>query len=475
MTLRVVWFRCDLRIHDHPALKAACRDDGVQVIAIYLATPEQWQRHDMAPRQAWFIRRHVAALGRSLAELGIALQVAVVPDFTASVAWIAQFCQRHRVTELFYHYQYELDERRRDAALEKALDGKVVCQGFDDGVLLAPGSVTTGSGTPYQVFTPFSRTVIRRLSQALPECVAPPSARGAPLKAPDIPDFGYPERVVAQADFPVGEAAAQERLAVFCRQSVADYDARRDFPSLPGTSRLSPWLTVGALSPRQCLAQLLENHPDALAGGAGAAWLKELIWRDFYRQVMVAHPEICRYQPLIPWTADIDWREDPKGFRAWCEGNTGFPIVDAAMRQLNATGWMHNRLRMIVASFLTKDLRIDWRQGERYFMSQLIDGDLASNNGGWQWAASTGSDAQPWFRIFNPTTQGRKFDGDGAFIRRWLPALHEVPAGALHSPWEWADKQDMVLDYPRPLVDHKQAREATLVAYQAARNKESSR
>jgi deoxyribodipyrimidine photo-lyase len=475
MTTRLVWFRRDLRIHDHPALKAACRGDSARVIGLYLATPQQWEQHSMAPRQAWFIRQHVAALGRSLAELGIPLQVAVVPDYRASIDWIDAFCQRHRVTELFYHYQYELDERRRDAALERALDGKVMCQGFDDGVLLAPGSVTTGSGTSYQVFTPFSRAVIRRLSQALPECVAPPSACGTPLRAPDIPDFDYPEQTVSEADFPVGEVAAQARLAAFCHQPAAEYEAQRDFPARPGTSRLSPWLAVGALSPRQCLAQLLENHPDALTGGPGAVWLKELIWRDFYRQVMVAHPEMSRYQPLIPWTAEIDWRDDPQGFQAWCEGRTGFPIVDAAMRQLNATGWMHNRLRMIAASFLIKDLRIDWRQGERYFMSQLIDGDLASNNGGWQWAASTGCDAQPWFRIFNPTTQGQKFDRDGAFVRHWLPALDAVPGSALHVPWEWADKQGMVLDYPRPLVDHKQARETTLAAYQAARNKESSR
>lgn len=475
MTTSVVWFRRDLRIHDNLALKAACQGEGARVIAIFLATPEQWRRHAIAPRQAWFIRQHVIALGHSLAELGIALHVAVVPDFDASVRWIEAFCQQHRATRLFYHYQYELDERRRDAALERVLEGKVVCQGFDDGVLLAPGSVTTGSGTPYQVFTPFSRAVIRRLHQSLPECAALPSSCAPPLKASDIADFGYPEQAVAAADFPVGETAAQARLAAFCGQSVADYDSQRDFPARPGTSRLSPWLAVGALSPRQCLAQLLQTHPDSLMGSAGAVWLKELIWRDFYRHLMVARPEMCRYQPLIPWTADINWRDDPQGFQAWCEGNTGFPIVDAAMRQLNATGWMHNRLRMIVASFLSKDLRIDWRRGERYFMSQLIDGDFASNNGGWQWAASTGCDAQPWFRIFNPTTQGRKFDGDGAFIRRWLPALEAVPDSALHSPWEWADKQQRGLDYPRPLVNHKQARETTLAAYQAARNKESSR
>ena len=204
-------------------------------------------------------------------------------------------------------------------------------------------------------------------------------------------------------------------------------------------------------------------------GGAGSVWLNELIWREFYRHLMTYHPDLCKHRPFISWTDNVKWQHDEARLQAWQKGETGYPIVDAAMRQLNETGWMHNRLRMITASFLVKDLLIDWRIGERYFISQLIDGDLAANNGGWQWAASTGTDAAPYFRIFNPTTQGQKFDANGDFIRRWLPALRNVPAKAIHDPWAWADKQGVKLDYPRPIVDHKQARTATLAAYEAAR------
>ena len=184
---------------------------------------------------------------------------------------------------------------------------------------------------------------------------------------------------------------------------------------------------------------------------------------------MTWYPDLCKHRPFIPWTERVQWQRDQTHLQAWQTGRTGYPIVDAAMRQMNNTGWMHNRLRMITASFLVKDLLIDWRIGERYFISQLIDGDLAANNGGWQWAASTGTDAAPYFRIFNPTTQGEKFDKHGEFIRQWLPELAEVPAASLHEPWGWADKQGVTLDYPRPVVDHKQARTATLAAYEAAR------
>ncbi|MEK2715535.1 deoxyribodipyrimidine photo-lyase, partial [Salmonella enterica subsp. enterica] len=236
-----------------------------------------------------------------------------------------------------------------------------------------------------------------------------------------------------------------------------------------GTSRLSASLATGGLSPRQCLHRLLAEQPQALDGGPGSVWLNELIWREFYRHLMTWYPALCKHQPFIRWTKRVAWQENPHYFQAWQKGETGYPIVDAAMRQLNATGWMHNRLRMITASFLVKDLLIDWRLGERYFMSQLIDGDLAANNGGWQWAASTGTDSAPYFRIFNPTTQGERFDRDGEFIRQWLPALRDIPGKAIHEPWRWAEKAGVVLDYPRPIVEHKQARIATLSAYEAAR------
>ncbi len=469
MPTHLVWFRADLRVHDNTALAAACRSQDARVLALFIATPEQWQQHDMAPRQAAFLRSHLNDLQRSLAEKGIPLIYDEVSDFTSQVNKVRQICEQHGVSHLFYNYQYEFNERQRDRQLEQALE-PVVCQGFDDSVMLAPGTVMTGNHEMYKVFTPFKNAVIKRLKEVLPECVAAPAVRGEVLT--DLPEltFHYPQQAFDETLFPANEKAAIAHLRQFCKQAVADYESLRDFPAIDGTSRLSACLTLGVLSPRQCLHRLLAEQPRALDGGAGAVWLNELIWREFYRHLITYHPDLCKHRPFIRWTDNVKWQSNDVHLEAWQTGQTGFPVVDAAMRQLNDTGWMHNRLRMITASFLVKDLLIDWRAGERYFISQLIDGDLAANNGGWQWVASTGNDAAPWFRIFNPTTQGEKFDADGVFIRRWLPELMDVPTKAIHDPWTWADKQGVTLDYPRPIVDHKQARVATLAAYEAARN-----
>jgi deoxyribodipyrimidine photo-lyase len=470
MTTHLVWFRNDLRVNDNLALAAACRDPHARVVGIFIATPGQWQQHDMAPRQAEFIWQHLQSLHHALAQRGIELRVHEVGDFNGCAEYLKTFCEQQDIDALFYNYQYELNERQRDAAVEKALGREVVCQGFDDSVLLPPGSVTTGNNEMYKVFTPFSKAFIKRLHEGLPECVPAPKAREITLPEPEtLDEFDYSRQPIDESLFPIGEQQAINQLRQFCRQPVADYPQQRDFPAIDGTSRLSVYLATGVLSPRQCLHRLLKEHPQALEGGSGSVWLNELIWREFYRHLLVAYPKLCRHQPFIPWTDNVVWRQDESQFIAWQQGKTGFPIVDAAMRQLNTTGWMHNRLRMVVASFLVKDLLCDWRRGERYFMSQLIDGDLAANNGGWQWAASTGTDAAPYFRIFNPTTQGERFDAQGEFIRQWLPELIDVPDKYIHTPWIWAEKQQLKLDYPRPIVEHKQARIATLAAYEAAR------
>lgn len=469
MATHLVWFRADLRMHDNLALAAACRDPHSRVLGVFIATPGQWRQHGMAARQAAFIVSHLHSLQAALAEKGIPLHVEQAEDFAASVKRLASFCGQQQVTHLFYNYQYEINERQRDAAVENTLAG-VTCQGFDDSVLLPPGSVLTGNREMYKVFTPFKNAFLRRLQEALPECVAAPKVRASgPIAAASNVEIDYPQTPFDSELFAADEKSAIARLRGFCQQKAADYEQQRDLPAVEGTSRLSPCLAVGALSPRQCLHRLLVEQPRALDGEAGAVWLNELIWREFYRHLMVYYPNLCKGRPFIGWTDNVAWLDDKSALQAWQRGQTGFPIVDAAMRQLNTTGWMHNRLRMIVASFLVKDLRIDWRLGERYFIEQLIDGDLAANNGGWQWAASTGTDAAPYFRIFNPTTQGERFDKAGRFIRHWLPELAGVPEKAVHQPWLWAEKQGVKLDYPRPIVDHKQARLETLAAWEAAR------
>lgn len=472
MTTHLVWFRNDLRINDNTALYAACKDKQAKVIALFIATPLQWQQHQMAPRQAAFIYEHLSLLQHKLAQLGIPLHYIQCDDFSSSVRCLVDFCLQYKVEYLFYNYQYEINERQRDAAMEKALHSKhILVQGFNDSLLLSPGSVQTSNQEMYKVFTPFSKAFVKRLRQGIPECVPAPQARqGRELNTlPELNPFDYPRQPVNKQLFPAGEEAALERLHHFCQQLAADYHARRDFPATDGTSRLSVYLSNGVLSPRQCLHHLLITHPEVLDGDHSFVWFNELIWREFYRHLLVAYPALCRHQPFTGWTRKVKWCCDNEWLKAWQQGKTGYPIVDAAMRQLNTLGWMHNRLRMITASFLVKDLLIDWREGERYFISQLIDGDLAANNGGWQWAASTGTDAAPYFRIFNPTTQGERFDQKGEFIRFWLPELSEVPNEGIHAPQQWAKKNQRELDYPQPIVDHKEARSRTLKAFEDAR------
>ncbi|MCI1676863.1 MAG: deoxyribodipyrimidine photo-lyase [Ewingella americana] len=472
MITHLVWFRNDLRITDNRALHAACEDPQAKVIALFIATPKQWQQHVMAPRQAAFIYQHVQALQTSLAERGIPLFYHQCDDFAASNAWLKAFCAEQKVSALFYNRQYEINERERDAALEKLISGEITCRGFDDSLLLPPGSVTTGEGSMYKVYTPFRRAFLERLTESDSRSLPAPQARDidGEVKLHALTPFDHPQQEIGD-DFPVGEEAARDRLRRFCREQVQDYLEQRDLPAIDGTSSLSPYLAIGVLSPRQCFNRLRTECPDVLERRDGGAfgWLNELVWREFYRHLLVAWPMLCKHRPFIDWTDNVRWRHAPEDLQAWKEGKTGYPIVDAAMRQLNATGWMHNRLRMIVASFLVKDLLIDWREGERYFMSQLLDGDLAANNGGWQWGASTGTDAAPYFRIFNPTTQGERFDKAGRFIKAWVPELTDVPEKGIHQPHQWAEKTQRVLDYPQPVIDHSTARKDTLAAFEAAK------
>jgi len=474
MTTHLVWFRNDLRVTDNRALSAACEDVDATVIAVFIATPAQWRKHDMAPRQAAFIYQHLQALQSALSERGIPLYYHQCDLFSDSVDWLVKFAEQHHVDALFYNDQVEINEVERDAAVDKALSPEVQIQRFNDGLLLPPGSVTTGEGSMYKVYTPFRRAFLQRLSESDCRSLPAPQARKNSHQGEtvELSPFDYPQQEVGD-DFPIGEEAARDRLRRFCRENVQDYLEQRDLPAVDGTSTLSPYLAIGVLSPRQCLNRLRAENPEVLEKTDGGAfgWLNELVWREFYRHLLVAWPSLCKRQPFIEWTKGVTWRDAPDDLQAWQAGKTGYPIVDAAMRQLNATGWMHNRLRMIVASFLVKDLLIDWRCGERYFMSKLLDGDLAANNGGWQWGASTGTDAAPYFRIFNPTTQGERFDKQGRFIKAWVPELSDVPESDIHQPHRWAEKQRRVLDYPFPIIDHARARKDTLAAFEAAKNR----
>jgi deoxyribodipyrimidine photo-lyase len=334
--------------------------------------------------------------------------------------------------------------------------------------------VLKNDGTPYTVFTPFSRAWrARPLPTAAdllpaPEHISTPNHLHTDL-IPVAPDLTVP--------FPPGEAEAQRRLAAFTASAIEEYADGRNRLDHDGTSQLSPYLRFGMLSARQAVVAALEARDAATTAEAkkGAeTWLNELIWREFYMAILYHFPHVRR-RSFRPQYDDIPWRNDVEEFDAWCTGETGYPVVDAAMRQLLTTGWMHNRARMITASFLVKDLLIDWRWGEKWFMQNLVDGDPAANNGGWQWTAGTGTDAAPYFRIFNPTLQGQKFDPDGRYIRRWLPELAHVPDKFIHEPHKMTTAVQQQAnchigrDYPAPIVDHRAARERALAAYKHAK------
>jgi deoxyribodipyrimidine photo-lyase len=305
----------------------------------------------------------------------------------------------------------------------------------------------------------------------------------APPRLPSLPPLfndGIPDEpsISAEIPFRAGEAEAQQRLAAFADSPITRYAEQRNRLDLDGTSGLSPYLRFGMISARQAVwaaRQVEAQAQDVNAWQSVKIWQDELIWREFYATILYHFPTV-RSAAFRPNLRRIHWRNDPSSFAAWCEGRTGYPVVDAAMRQLNSIGWMHNRGRMLVASFLTKDLLIDWRLGERYFMQQLLDGDPASNNGGWQWTAGTGSDAAPYFRLFNPILQGMKFDPQGRYVRRWLPELASVPDSYIHTPWKMSDELQRGVgcligkDYPAPIVDHAIVRQRALETYRSADN-----
>jgi len=468
----LIWFRSDLRTTDNPALHQACLDADRGAAAVFIVTPGQWEEHDWAPAKVSLILRTLEVLGEELDELNIPLVLREVDRFDGVPELLLGIARELECDALFFNREYEVNESRRDAAVVRRFNEQgLAARSFTDQVLVEPGELRTGSGSWYRVFTPFRKALYQRLERE-----GVPQPLGTPRRLPDrlSPPDRVPETVAGFASiadrsglWPAGETAARRRLETFVEQQLAEYHDLRDRPAVQGTSRLSPYLATGAISVRQCLTAAMGESVNLLHRGdqGPATWISELVWREFYRHVMVGFPRVSMNRAFRRETEQIHWRDDEAGFEAWCEGRTGFPIVDAAMRQLRDTGWMHNRLRMIAAMFLTKDLFVDWRRGERHFMRHLVDGDLASNNGGWQWSASTGTDAAPYFRIFNPASQSRKFDPRGEFIRRWLPELGSVEGPAIHDPSLLSANERRALDYPAPTVDHRAARLRAIDAF----------
>ncbi len=474
--LQLIWLRSDLRVHDNTALSAAMAEGPT--IALYLLTPGQWHLHDDAPCKIDFWLRNLVALQQELQRLNVPLLIRHAEHWRDAPEVLAEVCRTHAIGCVHVNEEYGLNETRRDRDVAAGLDNLGVSfRAHLDHLLLKPGSVLTRSGGYFQVFSQFRKVCYQRLHTALPALHPLPLAQAPLAIASDavpasVPGFASPADGLREL-WPAGESAARERLTRFADEQLEDYPLQRDIPAMPGTSQLSPYLAAGVLSPRQCLHAALQANRGEFDGGLPGAvsWINELLWREFYTHILVGYPRVSRHRAFRLETEALPWRHAPEELAAWQQGRTGFPLIDAAMRQLHATGWMHNRLRMVVAMFLTKNLLIDWREGERFFMAHLIDGDLAANNGGWQWSASTGTDAAPYFRIFNPISQSQKFDPQGRFIRHWLPELAHLDNRAIHDPSALGGLFGAV-DYPRPIVDLRGSRERALAAFQQLPSRE---
>ncbi|UTW12447.1 deoxyribodipyrimidine photo-lyase [Marinobacterium rhizophilum] len=457
--MNLIWFRNDLRLTDNPALQAAAAQ-GQPLLAVVVLTPTQWQRHGDAPRKLAFWRDALQCLSDDLARLNIGLRVLHADEFEGCAPALLDLCRQVQAKGLYFNYEYPLNERRRDRAVKRLLRSEGLrCEGCHGDLMLEPGAVLSAKGEPFRVFTPFGRVWRKEILMRDLACLPAPRPQSPlAIESDAIPSLGtsYDRQL-----WPVGEEAAAQRLYRFAAADLANYAEQRDFPALDATSSLSAYLNTGQLSVRQCLNvayHTLGEH------WLESQWVTELIWREFYRHLLVAFPDLNRLAPFRPEVeARLRWQDNPERFGAWCRGETGFPIVDAAMRQLLATGWMHNRLRMVVASFLTKLLGVDWRLGAEFFMQQLIDGDFASNLGGWQWSASVGADAAPYFRIFSPQRQAERFDPRDAFVCQWLPELASLPARQRQDPQISSQVRGLA-----PVIDYRAARAQALAAYKAA-------
>ena len=482
----LVWFRRDLRVADHPALARALREaEAVWCVFVLDSTILNPLPRD--DRRVAFIRASLRDLDGQIDQVSSG-GASLVVRLGDPVEEIPRLAAQLDVQAVYFHRDDDPGARARDARVYERLraDGRAM-HGVKDHVVFERKEILTGGGTPYGVFTPYKNAWLNALharpelladcgsdvdTQALAGAPGSPWQKGSPV--PALSEFGFDDAATSRlADDPglrPGSAGGEELLEEFLDR-LDDYGDTRDFPATPGPSHLGVHLRFGTLS----LRRLVRLATQRIEGGSRGAqtWLSELVWRDFYHQVLFHHPHVVDHAYRADCNS-IRWESGEQAeeqFEAWCAGRTGYPLVDAGMRQLNATGYMHNRLRMVTASFLTKDLGVSWQRGEAYFALHLNDFELASNNGGWQWAASTGCDAQPWFRIFNPVTQSERFDPQGAFIRRWVPELRLLGGKAIHAPWTAkpaelaAAKVALDVSYPLPIVDHDVAREKTLARF----------
>ena len=474
----LMWFRRDLRVTDNAALYHALKS-CVQVHCVFVLDREILDSLPRADRRVEFIREALVELDAALRELAGHPDAGLIVLHAVARQELPHLARKLGVQAIFANHDYEPQALERDAVVRGALaNAGIALHTYKDQAIFERDEILTQMGNPYGVFTPYKNAWLKKVDAfylrpypvARHAAALVPRPQGHVHPVPHLEDLGFERTNLSDLRIPAGAHGGQQLFEQFLHR-IDRYNETRDFPAVKGPSYLGVHLRFGTVSIRQLAS---EAHRLTRQGSPGASvWLSELIWRDFYFQVLANFPQVAT-RSFKPEYDAIRWEHGKHAdtlFTAWCEGRTGYPIVDAAMAQINQTGYMHNRLRMVVASFLVKDLGIDWRWGERYFAEKLNDFDLSANNGGWQWSSSSGCDAQPYFRIFNPVSQSEKFDPEGKFIRRYLPVLAKLPTKALHAPWD-ATPMDLLAagvtlgqNYPRPLVSHAEAREKTLQRY----------
>ena len=468
----LVWFRNDLRMDDNPALRAAC-SKSEEVHGLYIYSENQLKSHNQANCKIEFMIENLKSLENSLKKLNIPLTIVRSDEFSKDPGKILDLLKERSITDIHWNSEFGTDEETRDEeVIELLKNTNINYYSYDSHVVFPAGTFKTAEGKPYSVFTPFKKRWIENFNIDLLDIEYKFTPKVKTNISSNINDFDFcfeKNHSVDMSLWPVGEEEALKRLNEYLKKKIFDYAKDRNDPIIEGTSRLSAYLSLGILSPKRCILEALKKNNFELDSGEKGItkWIDEIVWREFYKNIMFSFPRVSKGKPFQEYTNKIIWRYNEDEFNAWKNGQTGFPLIDAAMRQLKTEGWMHNRLRMVVAMFFTKNMLHDWRLGEAFFMQNLIDGDFSSNNGGWQWSSSTGTDAAPYFRIFNPLTQSKNFDSEGLFIKKYVDELKDVEKKDIHDP---SNEIRSMCDYPTQILDLKESRLRAIDAFNEAKN-----
>jgi deoxyribodipyrimidine photo-lyase len=457
---------------DNPALRAAC-SQSKEVHGVYIYSKNQLELHNEANSKIEFIIENLKSLEQSLNKINIPLTVFSSDGFNEDPKKILNLLNERSITDIYWNNQFGIDEESRDKKVEELLThNNIKFFSYDSQTLFPAGTFKTGEGKPYSVFTPFKKKWVENFDIDFLDIEYNYIPKESTEICSNINDFDFAfekDHIVDMSLWPVGEKEALKRLDNYLDNKILNYAKDRNEPIIDGTSRISPYLASGVLSPKRCILEALKKNNFELDSGEKGItkWIDEIVWREFYKNIMFSFPRVSKGMPFQEYTKKIKWRFEEDEFKAWKNGNTGFPLIDAAMRQLKHEGWMHNRLRMVVAMFFTKNMLHDWRLGEAFFMKNLIDGDFSSNNGGWQWSSSTGTDAAPYFRIFNPLTQSKNFDSDGLFIKKYVDELKNIDKKEIHDP---SDEIRSACKYPTQILDLKESRLRAIDAFNEAKN-----